>query len=214
MEVILMERIEKLGQMGDVVNVKPGFARNYLLPQKKALRATKENRLLFDEQRVQLEAANLDRRTEAEAVAAKMTGISVTLVRQAGEAGQLYGSVKARDIAEKVTDAGATIERHQVKLDRPIKAIGVHQVRIELHPEVLVSVTANVARSLEEAEIQAKTGKAVVYRDEEDVAAAAPSPAPPPPDQPQPEIPAEEPTPPEQPAEGGEEPEPEPEAVS
>ena len=214
MEVILMERIEKLGQMGDVVNVKPGFARNYLLPQKKALRATKENRLLFDEQRVQLEAANLDRRNEAEAVAAKMTGISVTLVRQAGEAGQLYGSVKARDIAEKVTDAGATIERHQVKLDRPIKAIGVHQVRIELHPEVLVSVTANVARSLEEAEIQAKTGKAVVYRDEEDVAAAAPSPAPPPPDQPQPEIPAEEPTPPEQPAEGGEEPEPEPEAVS
>ena len=214
MEVILMERIEKLGQMGDVVNVKPGFARNYLLPQKKALRATKENRLLFDEQRVQLEAANLDRRNEAEAVAAKMAGISVTLVRQAGEAGQLYGSVKARDIAEKVTDAGATIERHQVKLDRPIKAIGVHQVRIELHPEVLVSVTANVARSLEEAEIQAKTGKAVVYRDEEDVAAAAPSPAPPPPDQPQPEIPAEEPTPPEQPAEGGEEPEPEPEAVS
>ena len=214
MEVILMERIEKLGQMGDVVTVKPGFARNYLLPQKKALRATKENRLLFDEQRVQLEAANLDRRNEAEAVAAKMTGISVTLVRQAGEAGQLYGSVKARDIAEKVTDAGATIERHQVKLDRPIKAIGVHQVRIELHPEVLVSVTANVARSLEEAEIQAKTGKAVVYRDEEDVAAAAPSPAPPPPDQPQPEIPAEEPTPPEQPAEGGEEPEPEPEAVS
>ena len=177
MDVILLERIEKLGQMGDVVNVKPGFARNYLLPQKKAMRATKANQRRFDEQRVQLEAANLERRTEAESVAAKVDDLTVKLVRQAGEAGQLYGSVNARDIADIVTESGVTIERRQVQLDRPIKAIGLHAVRVDLHPEVSVTVTANVARSEEEAEIQEKTGRAVIYRDEEEVEAPAPPPA-------------------------------------
>ncbi len=179
MDVILMERMEKLGQMGDVVSVKPGYARNYLLPQKKAMRATAANRLAFDAQRVQLEAVNLERRTEAEGVAKKIDGLFVILLRQAGEAGQLYGSVNARDVAEKVTDAGVTIERHQVQLDRPIKAIGLHKVRVELHPEVSVSVTVNVARSQEEAELQEKTGRAVVYRDDdEEEAAAAETPVP------------------------------------
>ena len=168
MDVILMERIEKLGQMGDVVSVKPGYARNYLLPQKKAMRATEENRRAFDAQRVQLEAVNLERRTEAEGVAKKVDGLFVILVRQAGEAGQLYGSVNGRDVADQVTEAGVTIERGQIQLDRPIKAIGLHKVRVDLHPEVSVHVTVNVARSDEEAEIQEKTGRAVVYRDDED----------------------------------------------
>ena len=160
--------------MGDVVSVKPGFARNYLLPQKKAMRATKANQRRFDEQRVQLEAANLERRAEAEGVAAKVDGITVVLVRQAGEAGQLYGSVNARDIADMVTESGVTIERRQVQLDRPIKAIGLHAVRVDLHPEVSVTVTANVARSEEESDIQEKTGRAVIYRDEEEEVAPAP----------------------------------------
>ena len=168
MEIILLERIEKLGQMGDVVEVKPGFARNFLLPQKKALRATKENRSFFKEQRAQLEAANLERRGEAEKVADKMEGLSVTLIRQAGEAGQLYGSVTVRDIAEKVSEAGFTIERAQVELAHPIKALGIHQVRVDLHPEVSTVINVNVARSEEEAKIQAKTGSAVVRRGEED----------------------------------------------
>lgn len=168
MEVILLERIERLGQMGDVVKVKPGYARNFLLPQKKAMRATEENRRVFEEQRAQLEAANLERRSEAEAVAAKMDGLSVTLIRQAGEAGQLYGSVSARDIADAATEAGFTIEKQQVKLAPPIKSVGIHGVRIDLHPEVTVTVKANVARSAEEAEIQAATGEAVVHRDDEE----------------------------------------------
>lgn len=163
MQVILLERIEKLGQMGDVVNVKPGFARNYLLPQKKAMRATEENRRRFETQRTQLEAANLERRQEAEAVAAKMQGLSVTLIRQAGEAGQLYGSVNARDVAQAVVEGGFTIERHQVRLAPPIKTVGIHGVRVDLHPEVSVTVRVNVARSPEEAEVQAKTGEAVVH---------------------------------------------------
>jgi len=163
MQVILLERIEKLGQMGDVVNVKPGFARNYLLPQKKAMRATEENRRRFETQRTQLEAANLERRQEAAAVAAKMQGLSVTLIRQAGEAGQLYGSVNARDVAEAVVEGGFTIERHQVRLAPPIKTVGIHGVRVDLHPEVAVTVRVNVARSPEEAEVQAKTGEAVVH---------------------------------------------------
>ena len=161
MQVILLERIEKLGQMGDVVNVKPGYARNYLLPEKKALRATDENRRYFDKQRAQLEAVNLERRQEAEAVAAKMENVSVTLIRQAGEAGQLYGSVGARDIAEAMVEAGFTVSRSQVKLAPPIKTVGVHKVRVDLHAEVAITVLANVARSPEEAQVQAKTGEAV-----------------------------------------------------
>ena len=167
MEVILLERIETLGQMGDVVNVKPGYARNYLLPQKKALRATEDNRREFEEKRVQLEADNLDRRQDAEKVGTKLDGLSVTLIRQAGEAGQLYGSVRSHDIAECVKEAGFAIDRRQVQLSYPIKTLGVHEVRIDLHPEVSVTVTANVARSEDEAKIQAKTGKAVVRLEEE-----------------------------------------------
>ncbi|MDA0998477.1 MAG: 50S ribosomal protein L9 [Proteobacteria bacterium] len=162
MDVILLERIEKLGQMGDVVTVKPGYARNYLLPRGKALRATDGNRQQFETQRVQLEAENLKRREEAEAVAKKMTGMTVMLIRQAGEAGQLYGSVSARDIAEAVTKAGVSIKRAQVVLDNPIKSIGLHDIRIELHGEVIVTVRANVARSPEEADVQLQTGGAVL----------------------------------------------------
>ena len=161
MDVILMERIEKLGQMGDVVKVKPGFARNYLLPQKKALRATKENMAFFETQRAQLEADNLERRSEAEAVAEKLDGMSVTLIRQAGDSGQLYGSVTARDVAQSVTENGVTVDRRQVVLDKVIKVLGLHPIKVRLHPEVVVTVTANVARSEEEAELQASTGHVV-----------------------------------------------------
>lgn len=152
MEVILLERIEKLGQMGDVVKVKPGFARNFLLPQKKALRANKDNLAFFEKQRAQLEAINLKRRDEAQAVAAKMEGLKVLMVRQAGEGGQLYGSVSGRDVADAVKAAGFTIERSQVNLDSPIKTLGSYPVRLSLHPEVSVTVTVTVARSQEEAE--------------------------------------------------------------
>jgi large subunit ribosomal protein L9 len=155
-ELILLERVEKLGQMGQLVKVKPGFARNYLLPQKKALRATKENLTYFESQRAQLEANNLQRKAEATDVGGKLEGLRVTIIRQAGESGQLYGSVSARDIAEAVTAAGFTIERGQVVLDRPIKSLGLHRLRVVLHPEVSVTVTANVAQSAEEAEMQAK----------------------------------------------------------
>ena len=161
MEVILLERVEKLGQMGDVVKVKPGYARNYLLPQKMALRATKANRAYFDQQQTHLEAANLERRSEAEAVGRKFEGLSIVLVRQASEMGQLYGSIRPQDIADGVNDAGVTLEHKQVKLDRPIKTIGLHKVRIALHPEVAVEITANVARSEAEAELQAKAGMPV-----------------------------------------------------
>jgi large subunit ribosomal protein L9 len=163
MEVILLERIAKLGQMGDVVKVKPGFARNYLLPKKKALRATEANKKYFETRRAQLEAQNLQLKAEAEKVAGKLDGLAVVLVRQAGEAGQLYGSVSARDIATAVTGAGFTIERRQVELNQPIKAVGLYKVAVDLHPEVRVTVTVNVARSPEEAEIQAKTGAAVIH---------------------------------------------------
>ena len=156
MDVILLERIERLGQMGDVVKVKPGFARNYLLPQKKALRATKENREYFEKQRAQLEAQNLAKKGEAEQVSSKLDGIKVVIIRQAGESGQLYGSVSARDIADAVTDAGFTITRGQVVLDKPIKTLGLHELRIVLHPEVSAHIKANVAQSPEEAEMQEK----------------------------------------------------------
>ena len=155
MDVILLERVDKLGQMGEVVAVKPGYARNFLLPQKKAMRATKDNIAHFDARRTQLEAANLERRGEAEKVAARLDGLAVVIVRQASESDQLYGSVSTRDVAFAVTEAGFEIDKRQVHLDRPIKSVGLHTVRIRLHPEVAVGVSVNVARSLEEAEIQA-----------------------------------------------------------
>ena len=158
MEIILLERIESLGQMGDVVRVKPGYARNYLLPQKKAVRLTDENRKRFEEQRAQLEATNLQRRGEAEAVAVKLDGLAVVLIRQAGEAGQLYGSVSARDIAEAVTAAGFTVERQQIRLQQPIKTLGLHKIGVGLHPEVTVQIIVNVARTPDEAGTQARTG--------------------------------------------------------
>ena len=157
-EIVLLERIEKLGQMGDVVKVKPGFARNFLLPQGKALRATEENMKVFESQRAQLEAENLRRKEEAEAVGEKMDGLSVILIRQAGGTNQLYGSVTGRDIAESVREAGYTIHARQVLLERAIKELGMHEVRVALHPEVSITVTANVARTPEEAEIQAEGG--------------------------------------------------------
>ncbi len=157
-EIVLMERVERLGQMGDVVRVKPGFARNFLLPQGKALRATKENLALFESRRAQLEAENLRRKEEAEAVAGKMEGLVVTLIRQAGGTNQLYGSVTGRDVAEGVREAGFTIHARQVLLERAIKELGMHEVRVALHPEVTVNVMANVARTVEEAEIQATGG--------------------------------------------------------
>jgi len=153
MQIVLLERIEKLGQMGDVVTVKDGFARNFLLPYKKALRATKQNLARFAKQRAQLEARNLALRTEAAAVAGKLDGLNVTLVRQAGEFGQLYGSVGAADIAKAIGAAGFSVNRRQILLQAPIKLLGVHRIRISLHPEVSVNVNVNVARS--EAEAQA-----------------------------------------------------------
>ena len=167
MEIILLERIEKLGQMGDLVRVKDGYARNHLLPAGKALRATRANRERFERERAQLEAANLERRAEAEDIAGRMEGLSVAVVRQAGDAGQLYGSVNARDIAEAVTASGYTVARRQVALDRPIKALGLYPARLVLHPEVAVTVKVNVARSDEEARLQA-AGIDVTARDLED----------------------------------------------
>lgn len=167
-ELILLERVEKLGQMGQHVNVKPGFARNYLLPQKKALRATKENLAYFESRRAQLEANNLERKGEAAEIGGKLEGLSVVIVRQAGESGQLYGSVSARDIADAATAGGFTIEKRQVVLDRPIKSLGLHPVRIVLHPEVSVTITANVAQSAEEAAMQARGIDPLRARDEDE----------------------------------------------
>ena len=172
MDVILLERVENLGQMGDVVKVRDGFARNFLLPRRKALRATKENRVRFERQRGQLEADNLTRRQEAEQVAARMAGVSVVMVRQAGDTGQLYGSVNARDIAGAVTEAGFTIDRRQVAINDLIKSLGLHVARVVLHPEVSVEVTVNVARSQEEAKFQS-AGVDVTAADEMAAAAEA-----------------------------------------
>ena len=155
MEIILLERVEKLGQIGDIVTVKDGYARNYLLPQKKALRANAANKTQFETQRKEIEAENLVARTEAESVAERLSGKSVVLLRQAGETGQLYGSVTTRDIAEALGEQDVKIDRGQVNLSRPIKEVGTHEVSIKLHPEVNVTITANVARSNEEAELQA-----------------------------------------------------------
>jgi len=162
MEIILLERIINLGQMGDLVTVKPGYARNYLLPQGKALRATKENRERFDNERSQLEADNLNRKGEAEKVAEKMKDLSVSLIRAASEMGQLYGSATARDISYAVSEKGFTINRNQIDLNTAIKTLGLFPVRVALHPEVFVEVTVNIARSADEAAEQIKLGRAIV----------------------------------------------------
>lgn len=163
MQVILLERIEKLGQMGDLVTVKNGYARNFLVPQGKAMRATKTNLDEFERRKVELEASNLKRRDEAQDAAGRIDGKSVIVIRQAGETGHLYGSVNSRDIAEAFAADGVTFERRQVRLDQPIKTLGVHSVRVALHPEVDVEVSVNIARSEEEAEIQADPERAAAY---------------------------------------------------
>ena len=173
MEVILLERIEKLGQMGEIVTVKTGYARNFLLPQKKAMRATSSNKAVFESHRTQLEADNLKRRQEAESVAGKVDGVDVTIIRQAGDSGQLYGSVSARDIADAVTKSGVTVNRAQIVLNRPIKALGIYETRVALHPEVSVNVTVNIARTEEEAKLQLERGGAFTTADEMEAEAAA-----------------------------------------
>ena len=179
MQVILLERIEKLGQMGDVVTVRPGFARNFLLPQKKAMRATQDNLHYFEREKSQLEAINLERRTEAEEVGEKLEGLIVSIIRNAGDNGQLYGSVNSRDIAAAVSEAGFTVARNQVLMERPLKMLGLHDYRIRLHPEVAVIVTVNVAQSAEEAEMQEQQGHAIIpsegsaYEEEEETQALA-----------------------------------------
>src|SRR6185369_11389079 len=172
MQVVLLERVEKLGQIGDVVKVKDGFARNYLLPKKKALRATKANLSYFETQRVQLEARNLEQRKEAEQVGNKLKGKSFVLLRQAGDRGQLYGSVSPRDIADAITAGGFSIVRTQVPIDRAIKTIGLHEIAVVLHPEVRVPVTINVARTEDEAERQARGEDVLAERTEEEEALA------------------------------------------
>ena len=166
MQVILLQRIGRLGQMGDVVQVRDGYARNFLLPKKMALRATKESRAYFEAERSQLEANNLERKTEADGVAEKLNGESFMVIRTAGETGQLYGSVATRDIANVVTEGGFTIGRDQVVLDRPIKTLGLHDINLSLHPEVTVKVILNVARSEEEAERQARGEDVTVVQEE------------------------------------------------
>jgi large subunit ribosomal protein L9 len=156
MEVILLERVEKLGQIGDVVNVKNGFARNYLLPNKKALRANEANKKVFEANRAKIEADNASKRSDAEAASKGVDGKTVQLIRQASNTGQLYGSVSARDIVEALEGVGAKVSKSQIVLNRPIKAIGMHEIKVALHPEVAVSVKVNVARSPEEAELQAQ----------------------------------------------------------
>jgi large subunit ribosomal protein L9 len=173
MEVILLERIEKLGQIGDVVSVKNGFARNYLLPNKKALRANEANRKLFEANRSKIESDNADRRSEAETASKAIDGKTVQLIRQASNTGQLYGSVSARDIVEALEAEGAKVTKSQVVLDRPIKNIGVHDVKVALHPEVAVTVKVNVARSPEEADLQAQGVDVLAQMFEEEAAPAA-----------------------------------------
>ena len=177
MDIILLERIENLGQMGDLVTVKPGYARNYLLPQGKALRATAENKARFETERAQLEAENLARKSEAEAVAKKMEGLSITLIRAASEMGQLYGSASSRDIANAVSEAGFTISRNQVDLNTSMKTLGLFDMRVNLHPEVAVEIKVNIARSDDEAAEQLRLGRAIISdiaeREREEAAEAA-----------------------------------------
>ncbi len=166
MDVILLERVENLGQMGDVVKVRPGYARNFLLPQKKALRANDDNKKVFEAQRADLEARNLERKTEAESAAEKINGSSFVIIRQSSELGILYGSVTTRDIADAASQGGVKIERAQVRLDKPLKSLGVFPVRIVLHPEVDANINVNIARSEDEAERQAR-GENVLARPED-----------------------------------------------
>ena len=166
-ELILLQRVEKLGQMGDLVRVKPGYARNFLLPGKRAIRANKANLAQFEQQRVQLEAQNIKRREEAERLAERVGGLKVVIIRQAGESGGLYGSVSGRDIADGCAASGLNISRSQVILSQPIKTLGLTKVHVSLHPEVTIDVIANVARSAEEAERQAR-GEAVGAAAEEE----------------------------------------------
>ena len=177
MEIILLERVEKLGQMGDVVTVKPGYARNFLLPKGKAIRATAANIAKFDTDRAQLEADNLTRKSEAEKVAAKMEGLSVTLIRAASEMGQLYGSASSRDIAIAATEAGYSLVKTQIDLNTAIKTLGLFPVNIVLHPEVSVEININIARSMDEAEEQKRLGRAIISdiaeREREEAASAA-----------------------------------------
>lgn len=176
MKVILLERVPKLGQMGDVVDVAPGYARNYLIPQGKALRATEETLKEFEKRRKELEARNLEAKREAEEVARRIEGTQVTILRPAGETGQLYGSVSAREIVEALREVGITIDRRQVRLERTIKTLGVHTVIVALHPEVEVPITVNVARSEEEAAIQLEAA-GLLERPEEAAAEAEQPPA-------------------------------------
>ena len=168
MELILLERVEKLGLIGEVVQVKPGYARNFLLPQKKAILATAENKERFEKERVQVEANNLETKKEAETIGGKLAGILVVIVRQAGDSGQLYGSVNTRDVASRLKKEGYNINRSQVSLERPIKTVGLHPINIALHPEVSVIITANVARSEEEGMIQERTGEALIAVDSDE----------------------------------------------
>lgn len=173
MDLILLERVEHLGHMGEVVRVKPGYARNFLLPQRKALRATEANKKLFEAQRAQIEADNAKRRATAEAAGAKLDGQSVVLIRQAGDAGQLYGSVSARDLAESLAEQGFQVSRNQIILEKPIKALGVTKVRVALHAEVSVFIDVNIARSKDEAELQAKGIDVIAQAAEEEAAERA-----------------------------------------
>jgi large subunit ribosomal protein L9 len=172
MEIVLLERVAKLGQMGDVVRVRDGYARNFLLPQGKALRATGGNLKRFESQRAQLEARNLDARKEAEAVAARLGGQRFVVIRSASDGGALYGSVTTRDVADAATESGFSLARNQVVLDRPIKDLGLHALEVVLHPEVSVTITVNVARSPAEADLQA-SGKSIQELQAEEEAAAA-----------------------------------------
>lgn len=171
MQVILLERVAKLGQMGDVVDVRPGYARNYLLPQGKALTASERNIAQFEAQKAQLEARNLETKGEADALGARLDGQKFVVIRQASDGGALYGSVTPRDVADAATAAGFTVDRKQVAIERPIKELGLHDVTVTLHPEVQVTITLNVARSAEEAELQA-TGKTIQELAAEEEAAA------------------------------------------
>ena len=173
MEVILLERIAKLGQMGDVVRVKDGFGRNFLLPQGKALRATEANRAKFETMKVDLQAKNLATKAEAEKISSKLDGKSYPVIRQASETGQLYGSVSARDIAMLLSEGGFTVARNQIALNNPIKMVGLHKLAVALHPEVEVSITINVARNADEAERQARGEDVTQRREGEDEEAAA-----------------------------------------
>lgn len=166
MQVILLQRIRKLGQMGEIVSVKDGYARNFLLPQKKAMRATKNNMAVFEQQRAQLETRNLEQKSEAEKIGETLDGKIFVVIRQAGDTGQLYGSVSPRDIAEAITNDGFSIDRKQVLLEKPIKTLGVHELHLQLHPEVEVGISINVARSDEEAERQARGEDVTLVQDE------------------------------------------------